>query len=184
MPALESLGALTRRVNRIGNLHLWRCTPSGRFARSRLSAVLLGGFIAGTIDIGAAALINFVSPLLILHFIAGGLLGKAALAGGAPVELLGLVLQWAMSLCIAAVYVVACDWLPILRRRWLGGGVAYGVVIFLVMNYVVVPLSAWARWPHFTPEKFVENLLAMLLFGLIVAFFAQRSAPAAKSPRE
>jgi hypothetical protein len=40
---------------------------------------------------------------------------------------------------------------------------------------VVVPLSAWARWPHFTTEKFAENMLAMLLFGLIIAYFAQRS---------
>jgi hypothetical protein len=61
---------------------------------SDLTAVLLGGFVAGTIDIGAAALINVASPILILHFIAGGLLGKAALAGGASAALLGLVLQW------------------------------------------------------------------------------------------
>jgi hypothetical protein len=147
---------------------------------NELRAILLGGLIAGTIDIGAAALINFVSPLLILHFIAGGLLGKAALAGGAAVGLLGLGLQWAMSLFIAAVYVVACGRLPVLRRRWIASGLAYGVVVFFVMNYVVVPLSAWGRWPHFSAEKFAENLLAMLLFGLIVAFFAQRPAVAAK----
>jgi len=153
--------------------------PLGHFARSRLSAILLGGLIAGTIDIGAAALINFAIPLLILHFIAGGLLGKAALAGGAAVELLGLALQWAMSLMIAAVYVVACGWLPILRRHWIGGGLAYGVGIFFVMNYVVVPLSAWARWPHFTAARLSENMLAMLLFGLMVAFFAQGSETAA-----
>ena len=58
------------------------------------------------------------------------------------------------------------------------------MIIFFVMNYAVVPLSAWARWPHFTADKFAENLLAMLLFGLIVAFFAQRSIAAAKLPRE
>jgi hypothetical protein len=147
---------------------------------NELSAILLGGFIAGTIDIGAAALINFISPLLILHFIAGGLLGKAALAGGAAVGVLGLGLQWAMSLLIAAVYVVACGRLPVLRRRWIASGVAYGVVVFFVMNYVVVPLSAWGRWPHFSAEKFAENLLAMLIFGLIIAFFAQRPAVTAK----
>jgi hypothetical protein len=147
---------------------------------NELSAILLGGFIAGTIDIGAAALINFISPLLILHFIAGGLLGKAALAGGAAVGVLGLGLQWAMSLLIAAVYVVACGRLPVLRRRWIASGVAYGVVVFFVMNYVVVPLSAWGRWPHFSAEKFAENLLAMLIFGLIIAFFAQRPAATAK----
>jgi len=146
----------------------WGALPSG------LAAILLGGLIAGTIDVGAAALINGVSPLRILHFVAGGLLGKAALEGGIAIESLGLALQWAMSLLIAAYYVGACRWQPRLSRRWVVGGMAYGVVIFLVMNYAVVPASAWARWPHFTAEQFTENLGAMLLFGLIVAFFAQR----------
>jgi hypothetical protein len=142
--------------------------------RSDLIAIVLGGFVAGTIDIGAAALINVTSPILILRFIAGGLLGNAALAGGASAALLGLALQWMMSLIIATVYVVPSGWLPVLRRRWVVGGVAYGAVIFFVMNYIVVPLSAWARRPHFTAAKFVENMVAMLLFGLIVALFARR----------
>jgi hypothetical protein len=145
-----------------------------------LSAIILGGLIAGTLDIGAAALINSVSPFRILQFIAGGLLGKAALEGSAVVEMLGLVLQWAMSLLIAAVYVASCRWQPVLGRRWIAGALAYGMIIFFVMNYAVVPASAWARWPHFTVERFAENMVAMLLFGLIVAFFAQRSAAAAK----
>ncbi|HTS23130.1 MAG TPA: hypothetical protein VMN79_15125 [Casimicrobiaceae bacterium] len=139
-------------------------------------AVLVAGLVAGTLDIGAAALINFASPVLILQFIAGGLLGRAALSGGAWAALLGLVLQWAMSLVIAAVYVAASTRTAVLRRHWVVGGLAYGVVVFFVMNYAVVPLSAWARWPSFTPAKFAANLLAMLLFGLVVAFCA-RQAP-------
>ena len=47
---------------------------------------------------------------LILHYVAAGLLGpKAALAGGASVAILGLVLQWAMSLLIAAIFVLAAQ---------------------------------------------------------------------------
>jgi len=147
--------------------------------RSDLTAILLGGFVAGTVDVGAAALINLLSPIRILQFIAGGLLGKAALAGGIPVALLGLVLQWLMAMIIAAVYVLAASRLPVLGRRWIVFGLSYGVVVFFVMNYVVVPLSAWARWPHFTPYSFTANMAAMLLFGLIVAFFA-RARPAAR----
>ena len=41
-------------------------------------AILYGGFIAGTIDIGVASLINGISPWVILRAIASGLLGKAA----------------------------------------------------------------------------------------------------------
>jgi len=47
------------------------------------------------------------------------------------------------------------------------------VIILFVMNYAVVPLSAWKPTPHFTSTKFAENMAAMLLFGLIVAFFAR-----------
>ncbi|HKU78857.1 MAG TPA: hypothetical protein VJQ42_03355, partial [Rhodanobacteraceae bacterium] len=68
-------------------------------------AILVGGLVAGTLDVGAAALINMIDPRVILRFIAGGLLGKAALQGGPAVAWLGLFLQWGMSLLIAANFV-------------------------------------------------------------------------------
>jgi xanthine/uracil permease len=95
-----------------------------------------------------------------------------------------LVLQELMGILIAAVFVTATYYLPALRRRWVLAGLAYGVVIFFVMNYVVVPLSAWRRMPHFTPVKFAANLLAMLLFGLIVAYFARRQRATVSTVRE
>ena len=140
---------------------------------SLLMAVLTGGLVAGTLDIGAAALINGVSPAFIVRFVAGGLLGKDALAGGVAVAALGFALQLGMSLLIAAVYAGIAGRLGWLRRRWLTAGLAYGVVVFFVMNYVVMPLSAWARWPRFTAASFGWNMLAMLVFGVIVAFFAR-----------
>ena len=87
-----------------------------------------------------------------------------------------LVLQWAMSILIAAISVLAAARIPRLDRHWIPGGLLYGVVVFFVMSYVVVPLSA--AWPRhgFTAQAFFENLLAMLLFGLIVAFFQRRFA--------
>lgn len=145
-----------------------------RTSRSAVwAAILWGGFVAGTIDIGAAALINGISPMIILRAIASGLLGPAAFHGGLPVALLGLVLQWAMSLLIAAIFVVAAQRLAWMRQRWIAAGLAYGVVVFVVMEYVVVPLSA-AMEPHFTVVSLLENVAAMLLFGLIVSFFARR----------
>ncbi len=92
----------------------------------------------------------------------------------AGVAALGMVLQWVMSLIIAAVYVIAARRVPRLRVMWVRGGVAYGVVVFAVMNYVVVPLSAWDRFPRFTPVSYIENLLAMILFGVIIAWACQR----------
>lgn len=146
-------------------------------------AVVYGGLTAGTIDIGAASLIYRLSPYVILQSVASGILGPASFHRGIPSALLGLGLQWGISLVIAGVYAMASVRLPALARSWIRGGVACGIVVFVVMNYIAVPLSA--AWPkgslslqavlgRFTVEKFFANLAAMLVFGLIVAFFARR----------
>ena len=140
-----------------------------------LLAMLLGGVVAGTVDIGAASLISGRSPVVISQFIAGGLLGKASLEGGMRTAALGVGLQWAMSIIIAAIYVLASTRLDMLRRSWLLFGILYGIPVYFVMEYVVVPLSAWHRVPKFVPLLFAENMLAMMVFGAIVAWFASRT---------
>lgn len=141
---------------------------------SPLTAVLLGGTIAGIIDIGAACLINGLDPVVILHAIASGLIGRdAARAGGMQTASLGLALQVAMSLLIAAIYAIGATFLPLLRRVWLPAGLAFGVGVFFVMEFVVVPLSAIHRIPTFTVQSFVLNMIAMLVFGTIIAWFAR-----------
>ena len=146
--------------------------------RSIPKAILCGGLVAGTIDIGSASLINWISPVIILRAVASGVLGKPSFSGGLYSAALGLGLQWAMSILIAAIYVLAALRMPRLGRHWVAGGLLYGVVVFFVMSYVVVPLSA--AWPKhgFTLQSFLENLLAMVLFGVIVALFQRRFAPA------
>lgn len=143
--------------------------------RSRvLKCALYGGLIAGTVDIFAASLLSVANPLVILMAIATGILGRAAFQGGVGAMVLGLVLQWVMSIIIAAIYSVAAAGIPSLARRWVPWGALYGAVVFVVMNFVVVPLSASPFKPHFTVAWIGENLLAMMVFGWIVAFTANR----------
>lgn len=137
--------------------------------------------MASTIDIGAACLINWLPPVVILHAIASGVLGKPSFYMGWSSAVLGLVLQWSMGLLIAAIYILAARRLAWMRRDWCLSGLSYGVVIYFVMNDVVVPLSkAWPGRDFSKPidwAKSGENMLAMLLFGLIVAFFTRRFLP-------
>ena len=147
-------------------------------ATSASAAIVVGGLAAGTVDIGAAALINRVSPVLIAHYIASGVLGKASFSLGAPAICLGVVLQWAMSVLIAAIYWSVTARMPPLRARWWLGGLLAGAVIYLVMNFLVMPFSAAPVTlreviARFTLAKGAENLAAMFVFGWIVAFCAR-----------
>jgi hypothetical protein len=144
---------------------------------SKQKTSVLAGLIAGTIDIGAACTINMIGPGPILRFIASGLLGSS-LPHETWVYCLGLGLQWLMSIIIAGIFVIAAGKLPLLLRRWVAAGIAYGIVVYFVMTFVVVPLSK-AKAGHVTMTSFVENLLAMILFGLIVAYVARRGAKTA-----
>ena len=144
-------------------------------SRAAVRAILIGGLTAGTVDIGAARLIYFVSPVVILKAVARGLVGRASFRGGLAAAALGLALQWLMSCLIAAIYGVATLQMATVRSRWIVSGLAYGAVIFGVMTYVVVALSAIGEIPTFTAAKFIANLVAMFLFGLIVSFFASRA---------
>jgi uncharacterized membrane protein YagU involved in acid resistance len=156
-------------------------------AASVFPAILIGGLVAGTVDIGAAALINRVSPVLIAHYIASGVLGKTSFTLGAPAVCLGVILQWAMSVLIAAIYWWVTARMPQLRARWWLGGLLAGVVIYLVMNFLVMPFSAAPVTLHqviarFTLVKGAENLAAMIVFGWIVAFCARHLSRQVQGP--
>ena len=157
--------------------------PSEKSALSPIAAILLAGVIAGSVDIGAACIISGKNIPYILHVIAGGLLAARSFSGGLPTALLGLLLQESMGILIAAIYIAAMRFLPWLRTKWIIGGIAYGIPVYFVMTYVVVPLSAWHSTPTFKWRSFLLNMAAMWVFGLIVAYFASRTRFASNSAR-
>ena len=110
-------------------------------------AIFVGGGVAATLDIVYALTFWFfyrgVAPTAVLHTIAGGLLGlPVARAGGASTALLGLGLHYFIAMGMAAAYFLASHRLGFLVRRPVLAGIAYGVLLYVVMNFVVLPLSA------------------------------------------
>ena len=148
--------------------------------RSSVRAVLVGGSIAAALDILFAisfAAYNGVPPARLLQTVTSGLLGNAAFSGGTHTAALGLLLHFAMSYLWAGIFVVAARRLPSLLRRPLLSGVLFGVVVFLVMRLVVLPLSAFPYPVTFKPLATVLDLLShTFLFGVPIAIATRRAA--------
>lgn len=141
-------------------------------------ALVLGTVTVGTLDILDAFIFNGfrgVSPGRILQFIASGLLGREAFAGGAATAALGLLLHFFIAFVVVAIYLLASQRLPILARRPFALGPLYGVLVHLIMHYGVVPLSAVTRAPGPMPLASVINqlLIHALGIGLVTALFAR-----------
>jgi hypothetical protein len=134
-----------------------------------LKTAVAAGLAAGACDIPMAALINDVPIPIVLKAIASGLMGSSAYSPGSNVVVIGLGLQIAMSLFIAAIYASAAVRSSSLRNHPYLAGCVFGVGIFLVMNMIVAPLSNVTPRPQVTGAWLGLNLGAMLLFGIIVA---------------
>jgi len=164
-----------------------RDTPVAAGKRSGLRAVAIGGLLAGTLDLAQAmTLFGRRIPLVI----AAGLLGRAALRGGAGTYALGVFLHFFIALSAAAVYYAASRRLRFLQEHPLVCGLFYGAAVEEVMNLVVLPLSALhARGPYQLRDLILGLVVHMVVVGLPISFsvwrFAEREAnrAAPASPR-
>ena len=145
----------------------------------RVSAVLLGGTIAGALDLVFAlsfAAYNGVVPIRLLQTVASGLLGTGAFAGGVPVAVLGLVLHFGLSFLWASIFLGFALLAPALIRHPFSACMAFGVVVFVGMRFVVLPLSAFPYSVTFKPLAATSDLLShMLLFGLPIGLMLQKA---------
>jgi uncharacterized membrane protein YagU involved in acid resistance len=147
-----------------------------------LQTILLGGGIAGLLD-GMDAVIFYyfafgLSPAILFQNIASGILGRSSFHDGWPTVVLGVALQLTIAIGAAAVFYIAAIALPALWQRPAIFGPAYGLVVYVVMHYVVVPLSAVRRRTvPVTKLECIDQILSHTLFvGLPIALMARRSA--------
>jgi hypothetical protein len=127
-----------------------------------LKPIAIATAIAGTLDILSAfffAHLAGMSPFGVLKFVASGPFGNAPTAtpGWA---LIGLAVHFAIMACMVAAYMLVATRIPLLLRRPILAGLAYGLLLWLIMYWLVRPL----RWP--------DMPLPHTLYGIANALFS------------
>lgn len=153
-----------------------------RFLRwqEAVRTIISGGVAVGMLDglfaIAYYGLILDVPTVRIFQSVAAGLLGKDSFDGGTQTFLLGVVLHFVVASCIASVYYLASLKLPILIRQAVFCGLIYGMIAYLGMNYVVIPLSN-AVPGKFSFQNFIVAFVAhAFLVGLPIALITRNFA--------
>jgi hypothetical protein len=144
--------------------------------------VLAIGLFAGTLDIPDALIFNVlrgITPEMLLQYIASGLIGAASFHGGLVSTGLGLVLHYLIALGWTILFYIASREIAILTRRPILSGLIYGDVIYLVMNFVILPVSNVSRPKSTTTIAALVNgvLAVMLCIGLPVSVLTSRYQP-------
>ncbi|MFZ1134528.1 MAG: hypothetical protein WAN69_06260 [Candidatus Korobacteraceae bacterium] len=137
-----------------------------------LTAIFWAGLICGVMDITAAFITWWpqgVAPARLLKGIAGGLLGPQAYTAGWPVAVLGLACHFLIAYSAATVFYLASRQLSFLTAHPIISGVFYGVCVYVVMYWIVVPLSRLHRRPHSLNATIIAIITHMICVGLPIS---------------
>ena len=131
--------------------------------------------VAGTLDI-LSAFVWSGAVIGVLQTVASGPFGDAIAEGpaGAP---LGLLTHFAIMAVMVTAYVLTARRIPALNRSWPVAGLLYGLTLWFVMYWIVMPL----RWESYqTPREalaIAKQLIShCLLVGLPIACITARRA--------
>jgi hypothetical protein len=127
-----------------------------------LRPIVLATLIAGTLDIMSAfvfAGIAGVTPVGVLRYVASGPFGETPTptTGWA---LVGLAIHYAIMSAMVTAYMAIAPRTSALLRHPILAGLAYGVLLWIIMYWIVKPL----RWP--------EAPLPNTLYGITNALFS------------
>jgi hypothetical protein len=143
-----------------------------------LRPILIATLVAGTLDILSAfvfAGMAGMSPQGVLTYVASGPFGDGVRGGGALWAAAGLAVHFAIMAGMAGAYFLAAPRFPALVRHPVAAGLAYGILLWLVMYWVVKPLR-WPEAPLPHTAWGIGNALFShgLLVGLPIALIAAR----------
>lgn len=137
------------------------------------------GLVAGTLDITENIVFNAfrrITPSRIFQYVASGLLGAHSFQMGWTSVGLGVAIHYAIALTWTAIFYIAATRFMELTRRPVLWGLIYGVVVYIVMNFLVVPLTAVP--PRTTPITLLNRVNAvfalMFCIGLPIALLVRK----------
>lgn len=149
---------------------------------SLLRIIALGGMMIGTADLiiyhwFVTSVLGGYPLISVFQYIASGALGESAFAGGIATALLGVLFHFLISIVITGVFILSADRIPLLRHYAIVGSLLYGLGVFIVMNMIVIPLSATPPIPAPTTPQLIMNLMDhVLVVGLPLGILISRSA--------
>jgi hypothetical protein len=144
--------------------------------RSILKPILVATLVCGTLDILLAACLTLMrghEPADMLRSVASGPFPSATEMGTAG-SILGLVVHYGLIAIMVAVFVLAARSRPALLDRPLLWGLIYGLITYVVMNLIVVPVRFPAAWPPKALSIGTQLFAHIVFVGWPTAFITRR----------
>ena len=140
-----------------------------------IKVILLAGVVVGTLDIAGtlmvySVLLHKMPAIMILRRIASAALGQTALSGGWTMAWCGLFFHYVIAFCFTTAYVLLYPYLSFLQKNKYISGVLYGLLVWLIMNRIVLPLTKIHMATFQWSTALIGMALLIFFIGLPVAY--------------
>jgi hypothetical protein len=143
---------------------------------SAVATIIKAAIIAGALDATAGVVVYWIfkglNPLQVLQYIASGIFGPSVINGSFLYVLIGLVLHFVIAFAFTYAYYLGFPFIKSYAKNTYVNGLIYGAIIWVFMNYLVLPVSSI---PH-SPKNFVsvlELIWHCALVGLPIAVIVE-----------
>ena len=145
-----------------------------------LPAILLAGFTCGVCDLIAAFItgaMRGVKPVVILQYIASGILGNKSFHSGWLAAALGVGIHFLIALTAANIFFLLSDEFKFMKSRPVLAGVLYGIAVYLFMYWIVKPLSAAPPTAFSGTGALIAVFTHVVCVGLPISLILHRYSP-------
>ncbi|WP_281321915.1 DUF1440 domain-containing protein [Flavobacterium aestivum] len=143
--------------------------------KSKIKTIFLAGLVAGLLD-GTAAVV-FLGKMnysAVFKFVASGLFGKSAFAGGNEMIIYGIIIHLLIAMTFAFLYYFSFSKISFFSKNKIIGGLLFGLLVWMIMNLLVLPFTNISHSPIILISAIKNILILMICVGLPISLIMQK----------
>lgn len=150
-------------------------TPARSIQKGSWKAIIMIGLIAGTLDAVAAIVVYQANPGSMFRFIASGAFGAGrAFSENGMMVLWGVLFHYGIALSWTTLFFLSFPAYRLLRGNKYFIGALYGIFVWIIMNKVILPLSAIPQQPFDFVKALIGATILVLAIGLPISILTHR----------
>jgi uncharacterized membrane protein YagU involved in acid resistance len=143
--------------------------------KSKIQTIFLAGLIAGLLDgIAAVIFLGKMNYSGVFKFVASGLFGTSAFAGGNEMVLFGVIIHLLIAMTFAFFYYFIFSKIGFFSKNKIIGGLFFGLLVWIIMNLIILPFTNIPHSPINLIGAIKNILILMICVGLPISLITHK----------
>lgn len=145
---------------------------------SKTATIVKAGLIAGTLDILSAFFYYYIktqkNPVNILKYITTQVFGKTFFTNESAKAAMGLLIHYVIAFIWTIIFFIIYPHIKFFFKSRILTGLVYGIIIWVIMNLVIVPLGTLPKAPFNLSSAIINMLILIIAVGTPISIIVSK----------